>query len=160
MAVKKKARTDVFTIHKRSPDLSVMDYGIWKAVSTPMRRLELKFAPNKIESKSEYMDRLRKVAKSLTRALVRGAIEDMRRRWQRLHTAHGGHFRGGWPRKLNKGIGATDVCVSPGRAAHSYDMLNADAVRIGCVWPRAFARDGTTAITFVRLVVRPSKKAV
>ena len=95
VAAKKKARIEVFTIPKRSPDLSVMDYAIWKAVTTRMRRQEQKFAANKVESKVEYLDRLKRVAKSLPRASVIGAIQDMRRRCQRLHAARGGHFEEG-----------------------------------------------------------------
>ena len=72
-----------------------MDYGIWKAVTARMRRQEQKFANNKVETKMEYLARLRRTAKMLPRALVRRAIQDMRRRCQRLHAARGGHFEEG-----------------------------------------------------------------
>ena len=95
VAAKRAARIDVFTIPKRSPDLSVMDYAIWKAVTTRMCRQEQKFAANKVESKADYLDRLKGVAKSLPRALVMRAIQDMRRRCRRLHAARGGYFEEG-----------------------------------------------------------------
>ena len=95
VVAKRTARIDVFTIPKRSPDLSVMDYAIWKAVTTRMRRQEQKFAANKVESKADYLDRLKGIAKSLPRALVMRAIQDMRRRCRRLHAARGGYFEEG-----------------------------------------------------------------
>ena len=55
VAAKKKARIEVFTIPKRSPDLSVMDYGIWKAVNRRMRAQERKFPAIKVETKAEFV---------------------------------------------------------------------------------------------------------
>ena len=95
VAAKKEARIDVFSIPKRSPDLSVMDFAIWSAINKGMRRQEQQFSARTVETKNHYLDRLRKVAKSLPRTLVRGAIQDMRRRCRRLHAARGGHFEEG-----------------------------------------------------------------
>ena len=95
VAAKKKARIEVFTIPKRSPDLSVMDYGIWKAVNRRMRAQEWKFLANKVETKAEFVGRLQRVARALPKALVQRSITDMRRRCQRLHAARGGYFEEG-----------------------------------------------------------------
>ena len=95
VAAKKRARIEVFAIPKRSPDLNVMDYAIWKAVSRRMRKQERRFPANKVESKAAFVERLKRTAKALPATLVRRSIVDMRRRCQRLHAAKGGHIEEG-----------------------------------------------------------------
>ena len=85
----------MFAIPKRSPDLSVMDYAIWKAVSRRLRRQERTFPANEVETKEKFMERLKKTARRLPSALVTLSIADLRRRCQRLHAARGGHFEEG-----------------------------------------------------------------
>ena len=94
-AAKRAAGIRVFAIPKRSPDLSVMDYAIWKAVSRRLRRQERTFPANKGETQEKFVERLKKTARRLPSALVTKSIADLRRRCQRLHAARGGHFEEG-----------------------------------------------------------------
>ena len=95
LTANREAKLRVFRIPQRSPDLNVMDYPIWKAVSTRMRRQERQFPANKVETKAQFLARLHKTAKALPKQLVQKSIADMRRRCQRLNAARGGHFEEG-----------------------------------------------------------------
>lgn len=85
----------VFEIPRRSPDLNVCDYALWKQVTRRMRLQEKKFRASKRETRAEYVERLRKTAKGLSRAFVTRAIGSMRKRCQRLYAAKGRHFEEG-----------------------------------------------------------------
>ena len=64
----------------RSPDLNVLDYSLWKAITKRLRKQEATFHHRRKESKSEYLARLRKTALGLPSAVVRKAVYSMKRR--------------------------------------------------------------------------------
>jgi hypothetical protein len=103
LAVKAKraAKIRVFKIPKRSPDLSVMDYAIWKQITRTMRRQEMKFKKGKKETRAEFLARLNRVAKSLPANFIKKAIGNMRERCQRLYAAKGFHFEEGGKSKTS-----------------------------------------------------------
>ena len=94
-----KAKADskikVFEIPKRSPDLNVCDYALWRPITRTMRLQERKFSRSRRETRKQYIDRLRRVAKSLSKSFVDRSIGDMSRRCKRLYDAKGGHFEEG-----------------------------------------------------------------
>ena len=92
---KASAKIDVFEIPKRSPDLSVMDYAVWKKINTNMRAQEKRWPSKKRETRAEYITRLRRTAQNLSRAFVNKAIENMKERCQRLYAEKGKHFEEG-----------------------------------------------------------------
>ena len=94
-AAKRAAKIGIFEIPKRSPDLNVLDYAIWKQVTRKMRAQEKKFPKSKRETRAEYIARLRKVAKRLPASFINKAIGNMVTRCRRLYDAQGGHFEEG-----------------------------------------------------------------
>ena len=95
MCAKADLGVTVFEIPKRSPDLSVCDYALWKAVTRRMRRQETKFPKNRRETREQYITRLRQAATSLPRPLINKSIAEMRRRCPRCFVARGGCFEEG-----------------------------------------------------------------
>ena len=89
---KKKVGIDVFELPPRSPDLNVLDYSLWAEISRRLRKQERKFPCNKVESKSDFIKRLRKTAMGLPKSVVRKAVEDMQRRCKKIEEAKGGLF--------------------------------------------------------------------
>ena len=69
-AAKAESKICIFKIPERSPDLNVCDYALWKQVSRTMRRQEKKFAQTKKESRSQYIARLHKAAKGLSKTFI------------------------------------------------------------------------------------------
>jgi len=92
---KKSAKIRVFKIPKRSPDLSVMDYAIWKQVTRNMRRQEKRFRKSKKETRAEFAARLERTAKNLPKQFIDKAIGNMKERCQRLYKARGHLFEEG-----------------------------------------------------------------
>ena len=92
---KRQAKLKVFEIPKRSPDLNVCDYALWKQVARIMRRLEKRFPKGKRETRKQYLDRLRRAARNLPKSFIDHSIGDMRRRCQCLYAAKGGYFEEG-----------------------------------------------------------------
>lgn len=92
---KAEAGINVFEIPKRSPDLNVLDYAVWKQVGRIMRKQERSFPKGKRETREEFVARLRRVAVRLPRGFVEKAVGDMARRCERLYMAKGGHFEEG-----------------------------------------------------------------
>jgi hypothetical protein len=66
IAAKHSVGIKVFTIPKRSPDLNVLDYSIWKEVNTKMRLQEQKWPSDKRETRNAYLERLRRTALGLS----------------------------------------------------------------------------------------------
>ena len=79
-------------LQPRSPDLSVYEHALWKAVSRKMRRQERSFPAGKRETREKYLRRLKKVATALPRSFSDRAIGDMAERCRCLQRARGGHF--------------------------------------------------------------------
>lgn len=89
-----RAKTDAgieaMELPKRSPDFNVLDYHIWHAVNTRMRKQEASFTGRKKETKGQYLARLRKTALGLPTAEVTRAVRSMKKRVQLLKAADGG----------------------------------------------------------------------
>lgn len=77
IAAKKEAGIVTDDLPKRSPDFNVLDYSLWKAISTRMRIQERAFPKNHKETKAEYLARLRRTALTTPTAVVQKAVEDM-----------------------------------------------------------------------------------
>ena len=95
------AKINVLELPRRSPDLNVLDYAIWKAVSTNMRRQERSFPSRKRETRNEYIARLRRTALRLPRTTIEKSIASMVRRCELLYRAKGRHFEEGGKQKLS-----------------------------------------------------------
>lgn len=89
------AGIQIFAIPKRSPDLNVCDYALWKEVYRRMRRQENWFRHSKRETRVEFLNRLRRTAMRLPTAFIKKAVGDMARRCQRLYAARGWLFEEG-----------------------------------------------------------------
>ena len=89
---KRRAKVDVFPIPKRSPDLSVMDYAVWKDVNRRMRAQERSWPAKKRETREQYVARLRRTALRLPETFIRESIGDMERRCERCYDAPGRYF--------------------------------------------------------------------
>jgi hypothetical protein len=87
---KKEAGIDVFEIPKRSPDLNVCDYALWKRISRAMRKQERNFPKEKRETRDEYLARLAQTARGLPRSFIDNSIGDMAARCRRLYACRGG----------------------------------------------------------------------
>ena len=94
-AAKEEVNIKPFLIPKRSPDLSVCDYALWKEINRRMRAEERNWPKNKREARDDYMQRLRRTALRLPTAFITKSIGDMQRRCQRLYEAKGGLFEEG-----------------------------------------------------------------
>jgi len=92
---KEAAGIEVFEIPRRSPDLNVCDYALWKEINKRMRRQELKWPKGKRESRQAYVARLRRTALRLPRSFITKSIGNMVTRCKRLYEAKGGHFQEG-----------------------------------------------------------------
>ena len=80
---KQHSHIRIFTIPRRSPDLNVCDYALWKQINRTMRRQEKDFPRTKRETRIAYIARLRKAAMGLKKSFVDNAIGNMRERCQR-----------------------------------------------------------------------------
>ena len=88
-AAKKEANIVSMDLPPRSPDLNVLDYSLWSAIGTAMRKQERKFRGGKTESKVQYMACLRKTALGLPTAVVSKAVMDIHRRIRLIEKAGG-----------------------------------------------------------------------
>jgi hypothetical protein len=95
LAAKAANKISIFPIPKRSPDLNVCDYALWKEINKRMRLQEKRWSSKKRETRPQYMARLRRTAMRLPRRFIGKSVGDMRRRCQRLHEAKGGFFEEG-----------------------------------------------------------------
>lgn len=89
-AAKKEANIVSMDLPPRSPDLNVLDYSLWSAIGSAMRKHERKFRKNKKESKVQYMTRLKKTALGLPTSVVSKAVMDIHRRIRLIEKAGGG----------------------------------------------------------------------
>ena len=94
-AAKRQCKIKVFAIPKRSPDLNVCDYALWKEVSSRMRRQEKTWSRSKKETREQYIDRLKRTATRLPKSFIDNSIADMTRRCQRLYEKKGRYFEEG-----------------------------------------------------------------
>lgn len=89
-----------FELPKRSPDLSVCDYAIWKEVNKKMRRQEKKFSKSKRETRDDFLKRLRRAALSLPQTFIDKSIGNMVERCRRLYESKGKYFEEGGASKV------------------------------------------------------------
>ena len=94
-AAKLAAKITPFAIPCRSPDLSLCDYALWKEINRRMRRQEQNWARGKVESRSQYLTRLKRTAIRLPKSFLEDSIGDMVRRCELLYQAKGYHFEEG-----------------------------------------------------------------
>ena len=84
---KAEARLHSQTLPPRTPALMPLDYSIWQKIERRM----LDNSPAGMESKAQYLKRLKKTAMALPRAFVRKQLEDMKRRAAEIVAARGQH---------------------------------------------------------------------
>ena len=100
-----------FVIPKRSPDLNVCDYALWKMVNKRMRAQEKSRPDSKKETRAEFLIRLRRTAMRLPSSFVQKSIGDMKRRCEMLKAAQGYHFE----KAARAGeVQVTQQCRTPG----------------------------------------------
>ena len=95
MIAKKDGKMDVLEIPKRSPDLNVLDFAIWKEVEKRMRKAERAMGDNRHETRAQFEQRLNRVALGLEKDFIDKCIGNLQVRVQRLHKAKGGLFEEG-----------------------------------------------------------------
>ena len=93
-AAKLKAKIEVFTIPKRSPQLNVCDYFLWSEVNKRMRATDRSWSEDRLETRDSSLRRLKRTAKSLEPDLIERSMGDMKRRCQLLLEAEGGQIEG------------------------------------------------------------------
>ena len=94
MQAKVDAKIDTFDILKRSPQLNLCDYWLWKAVNNKMRETERGWADGKKEDRDAYIRRLKRTAMGLSSDEIDKAVGSMKRRSQDLFDAKGGQIEG------------------------------------------------------------------
>lgn len=99
IAAKEEAKITPFEIPKRSPDLNVCDYALWKEVNKRMRLQEKSWPDSKKETRGEFMARLRRTAMRLPSSFIGRAIGDMKNRCEKLQAAEGYYIEEGGRRK-------------------------------------------------------------
>ena len=92
---KEEAGLDVLRTPKRSPQLNMCDYALWKEVEKRMCAQEKRFPPVFRESCPALLKRLRRTALRLLCSFINPSLNNMRIRCQRLAAAKGGHFEEG-----------------------------------------------------------------
>ena len=95
MTAKRAVGIKTDDLPKRSPDLNVLDYSLWKAANKRMRAAEKKFPHNKKETVKTFKERLKRTARSISRSEVERAVMDMHKRVRLLVDADGGLFKEG-----------------------------------------------------------------
>ncbi|CAE7255135.1 F52C9.6 [Symbiodinium natans] len=95
VAAKAEEGISVFEIPKRSPDLSLLDYAVWKEVNKRLRRQEKSWPKKKREGRPAYVARLKRTIRNLSKDFLVKSIGDMVRRCQRLYEAKGHFFEEG-----------------------------------------------------------------
>ena len=95
MTAKEEVGIKVFQIPKRSPQFTMCDYALWKAMEKRMRAQGKRFAPSFRESRVAFLKRLRRTATRLRSSFINNSLENMKVRCQRLVAARGGHIEEG-----------------------------------------------------------------
>ena len=91
---KAEAGIEAFEIPKRSPQLNVCDYFLWKQVNSCMRKTERNWPNSKREKRPAFLRRLTRTAKSIPPEMITSAVQSMKRRCQLLLDAEGGQIEG------------------------------------------------------------------
>ena len=91
---KAEAGIDAFEIPKRSPQLNVCDYFLWKQVNSGMRATERNWPDSKREKRPAFLRRLTCTAKRIPSPMILAAQQSMKRRCQLLLDVEGGQIEG------------------------------------------------------------------
>ena len=94
MKAKVDAKIDTFEIPKRSPQLNICDYWLWKTINCKMRQTERTWPTVRKEKRDAYLRRLKRTAMSLTEEEINTAMGSMKRRSQDLVDAKGKQIEG------------------------------------------------------------------
>ena len=89
VAAKRELGFKVFELPRYSPDLNPMDFFLWNNIE---QRMALN-APTGRESVDQYKKRLRKVAMSTSRFLIRKTLATMKQRINAVYEARGNHIK-------------------------------------------------------------------
>ena len=92
---KRAAKLVTFHIPRRSPGLNVCDYTLWHEINRRMRKTEARWPKDRLETRVQYLARLRRTAMRLPPSFIDRSIGDLRRRCARLYDARGGNFEEG-----------------------------------------------------------------
>ena len=85
VAAKTRANIYPLTLPPRTPSLMPLDYAIWKLIVTKM----VDEAPNRTETKGEFLERVQTIARALPKGFVKSVIGRMRSNLQALVDARG-----------------------------------------------------------------------
>ena len=90
-ACKTRLKLDVFQIPPRRPDLSVMDYSIWKSIIERLNKENLTLSRRRdfSENRDQYIGRLKRAILDTPPATIRNSIGDMVRRCKKLVETNG-----------------------------------------------------------------------
>ena len=94
MKAKVDAKIDTFEIPKRSPQLNLCDYWLWKQINCKMRETERSWPTTRKENRDAYLRRLRRTAMGMTEEEVNTAVGSMKRRSEDLFKAKGMQIEG------------------------------------------------------------------
>jgi hypothetical protein len=89
VAVKRKLGYRIVSLPRYSPDLNPLDFFLWADIGRRMTKCDPK---TKKESVVEYKARLRKVAMSTSRVLIRKTLNNMHKRIAAIYEAKGQHI--------------------------------------------------------------------
>ena len=92
---KEEAGLNVLRTPKRTPQINMCDYALWKEVEKRVRAQEKRFPPAFREPCLAFLKRLRRTALRLLCSFINSSLKNMRIRCQRLAAAKGGHFEEG-----------------------------------------------------------------
>ena len=92
---KSAASINAFEIPPRSPDLNVLDFAIWKAVTRKMHKQERNYPKSLGETRAQYIARLQRAAKSLPKTTVDKAIMNLKHRCNLIYKAQVAHIEEG-----------------------------------------------------------------
>ena len=75
--------------------MNVCDYTVWHEINRRMRKTEARWPKDRLETRVQYLARLRRTAMRLLASFIDRSIGDLRRRCARLYDARGGNFEEG-----------------------------------------------------------------
>ena len=85
IAAKARAKIYATTLPPRTPSLMPLDYSIWQAIVEKL----LDVAPDGVETKDAFLDRLQTTARSLPKGFIKKSIERMHSNIKALNDAKG-----------------------------------------------------------------------
>lgn len=92
ISAKRANRLDVLDLPRRSPDLNPLDYGFWAEVNRRMRKQERSFPKKKQESRSDFINRLKRTATRISAVYLQALVHSMKRRCVAVEASKGCDF--------------------------------------------------------------------